>query len=388
MAPHDISSAVSSIIAAFHSLRDTVTKTKTKARPKPNKKKLNPNDRKRKHPKDAQTPPSKLTSTLTTAPSAIGDAYARGIVTHGAAFQAGDGEALASLAAVLVRLNTGLVDFISTFLQRSAAHGAKGQAGGVLDYNGLALLADASRIDSCRSLTHLRARLSRRARVPPPVLRTVGTTTSPRGDPRGSSSTAKPQTSNQLHWAFVRTRPRAERRRVGASAATPKTPASATTTGTPPYADARARHVATARQPHGAATSSLPKTPALSGPTAVEFSGVPEYAVPLRGGTMASPALKTTAPVPSPTPGGVGFIPTPPPPYSPPRRFPSTCTTTTTSTRLGEIPLHRWAEVPDFEEMERLNKEELARLRREGTDVGNGKRRGLFARLFRGTAVA
>ena len=458
MAPlrsHDVSTAVSSIIAAFHSLRDTVNQVRTNGPHKyrPKKKKDSGSGRHEKHKDDAQPAKAaqhkqrsltdRLEASVQCAPSAIYHEYVRGLISCGDQFQKGDDEALASLAATLVKLNAGLVDFISSFLHHgriadSMPHRDRPSKKRELDFSSLSLLAEASRMDACRSLTNLRYRLSQQSEC-----HTATTTLPPRSSKQPKANKSNPPTasdakryiprkSNQLRWAIVRTRPKAHgRKSATASNDFPKSKSQSR----PINPDKLEGHMsATARTgsrdqkkeilERSQNSSITPKSPTLSGTT----TAVSQNDHPSPTGftsynqtqlSTSSPSMQTiqpesqTPPVPPEIPLGISLprshratdaddsLETPPPRYSQismlPHRFASIKTTTTASTRLGEIPLHRWPDSADYDQISRLNAEagarndatdglaEYARIKQQGRAV---PRKGLFAKVFRKTPVA
>ena len=116
---HDVANAVSNIIAAFYSLRDTVAKVRSSRHGQSRGDEDSGNSRHRRHRDTRSTPlqgsksaSTRLDSSIANGPCKIQHEYAIGIINHGDRFQAGDDVALASLAATLVKLNTGLVNII------------------------------------------------------------------------------------------------------------------------------------------------------------------------------------------------------------------------------------------------------------------------------------
>ena len=435
---HDVSSAVSNIIAALCSLKETVVKIrgqtlKTGRAARGGKRK---GSRSTGHPKQSSSVSERLDHSLETAPAAIRSEYVNGLATHGDRFQAGDNEALACLAATLVKLNTGLVNIISAFLHggSNGCHSNSNVAKRVdnLDYASLAILSEASRIESCRSLADLRVRLSHKPARPlaaprPDLPRSARRTSNPRNNKQNASS---PKLSNQVQFAFIRSKPRGRRTRStsaggsGGSGTTTLINSPSTTPVANLLASPNNKKSITSSDPQRSNRSPdrqnlTPVSPALSGTTVVASPQSPQALIaspkPERKGPRLSrpqpkgqlPPVPPKIPLdgpPSPTPANLETtqkLATPLPRYSQlsnlPQRQPSTRTAATASTRLGEIPLHRWPEQYDFDEMSRLNAQasivnathdataEYARQKHQGA---SGPCRGLFAKVFRRTPVA
>ena len=435
---HDVSTAVSNIIAAFNSLRDTVCKIRTNSTKKSHKPPMKNRAKSNGMCKDEKSTQlgfgefgqasRRLDASLGSAPSAIHHEYARGLVTHGDRFQAGDSEALASLAATLVKLNTGLVNIISSFLNTDRKHHGKGprnlvRNGVDLDFASLALLSEASRIESCKSLADLRTRLSCQSPLAEPLSTTKPKRKKGRPNPKHRASSPAIHTSNQMKWALIRTRPKPQPRKHSTASAGSSTSRSDTLIGSEPSSPANGTfskpplaRTEPSRQKDkikGGAKSPKPiqspnnrnagttntriatvSTPNLLAQSQQTISGPPiPPKVPLNEPTTPLPMYEPF-PSPSQLPPRYSQISNLPPF---PRRFPSTRTATTASTRLGEIPMHRWPEQPDFDEMSRLNAEASAGRRvsdglteynKLKQDPRPAQRRGLFAKMFRKTPVA
>ncbi|CAA9965888.1 hypothetical protein PTMSG1_09247 [Pyrenophora teres f. maculata] len=150
----EVASCVAGIIEAFTNglnifkrLRERRKKRKTRKEPdKPDK------------PDPTSTAEHQLSKSLRRGPEEVAESYAEYYFSGlGPRFAKGDSIAHASLAETLIRLNTGLVAIIATFLNHDSK-GGKSQLD--LDYKSLTHLSDVSRREAIHSLTQLYQRLS------------------------------------------------------------------------------------------------------------------------------------------------------------------------------------------------------------------------------------
>ncbi|KAK4896299.1 hypothetical protein LTR27_005821 [Elasticomyces elasticus] len=143
MAQTNVSSCVLSIVASFSSGLDVFKQFREKRRRKQSYKS---NDK-------LDAGELRLARSLRQGQEDIGREYLQNVKTAGDQFAVGDVIAQTSLAEVLLKLNTGLVNIISTFLAR--------EKGGVkLNYESLTGLSDSSRLDTCRTLRQLFRRMT------------------------------------------------------------------------------------------------------------------------------------------------------------------------------------------------------------------------------------
>ncbi|KAK5686160.1 hypothetical protein LTS10_002274 [Elasticomyces elasticus] len=143
MAQTNVSSCVLSIVASFSSGLDVFKQFREKRRRKQRSKS---NDK-------LDAGELRLARSLRQGQEDIGREYLQNVRTAGDQFAVGDVIAQTSLAEVLLKLNTGLVNIISTFLGR--------EKGGVkLNYESLTDLSDSSRLDTCRTLRQLFRRMT------------------------------------------------------------------------------------------------------------------------------------------------------------------------------------------------------------------------------------
>ncbi|KAK5129764.1 hypothetical protein LTR08_002830 [Meristemomyces frigidus] len=152
MAHTNVSGCVLSIVTSFSSGLDVFKQLREKRT-------------RRKHSRMTQQQPDDeelhLTKSLRQGPEDIGREYQRSIHAAGDYFAVGDATAQTSLAEVLLKLNTGLVTIITSFLKRDKKDMQ-------LDYQSLTTLSEQSRIDTCRTLRQLSRRMHRQQQIPCP----------------------------------------------------------------------------------------------------------------------------------------------------------------------------------------------------------------------------
>ncbi|EME40388.1 hypothetical protein DOTSEDRAFT_75004 [Dothistroma septosporum NZE10] len=149
MAQTNVSSCVLSIIASFTSGVDVFKKFRESQKRTEGRRKKSGVDEEEE---------VRLTRSLRMGSKEIGREYQRSVYAAGEHFAQGDGIAQTSLAEILLKLNTGFVTIINTFL-------TKDKQVARLDYQSLTSLSERSRDDTCRTLRHLFRRLTQR-RVP------------------------------------------------------------------------------------------------------------------------------------------------------------------------------------------------------------------------------
>ncbi|KAI9703957.1 MAG: hypothetical protein M1820_005739 [Bogoriella megaspora] len=432
--PSDTCHSTSSIIAAFTSVFDVFKKFRSQ----------NQCWKRSKPEQDAEE--LVLSKSLRRSPVEIQDEYERGYQRHLERFANGDEVAHASLAKILLKLNTGLVEIVSAFLANSK-HKTP------CDYRPLIQLSDDSRREAIDTLYQLQQRLSQSEITPlhPRHTATRGSrtkkthVTSPtrskaKSAERTTCKPASPKLDNSRlpsagttvgkvsvkgagmpQYAFVR-RPRHGKRTVSGSSAssgnsslsissrsshstTLTTPSSSPchspdlrSSAPPPY---------TARDNHWKEQeSSDPKTVPKRKPVASQKQR-PSPEAERRSATVVPDGRARTAPPKPPKPEAYSHssnkraIPTPvehvqqneniiqplranvQKPRFQAARNSVAYSFASDSTKLGEIPLHKWTEQFDFEAMDRLNEEAAI----NGwipppPDHGGRKRRG-FLGLFK-----
>jgi len=272
---------------------------------------------------------------------------------------------------VLLKLNTGLVSIISSFLNRDKKDVQ-------LDYQSLTSLSERSRIDTCRTLRHLFRRMSQ-AHAPRPMLALQGSeqsaqpTAERKKKRRPSTKRTKMQgpmlarvviqdSSKRSQIALVKTK---ERRKKSTSSNAPSkmqseapSDVSMPLSSPPPYDVSESKHAPTRPEVHRSQTAPDMVKPRCKQSTANVRSP------PVSAKPEALQATKSTPRLHN----GVEhrFEPSPPVPTRPlledgePRRrklTPTYYSIASDSTKLGEIPLHKWPVPFDFDQMSIINKE-------------------------------
>ncbi|KAF2667056.1 hypothetical protein BT63DRAFT_328245 [Microthyrium microscopicum] len=329
--------------------------------------------RKRKKEEKAALDETRLSSSLKKGPLDIHAEYSKNYALQGERFREGDIHA--SLTAVLLKLNNGLVSIISTFL-------SGGKKGGDLDYGRLTSLSETSRMEAIDALSQLSYRLS-----------------------RSSLNLLKPST--KLDKAAKKKTDKKRDTRLDSKISIIRRVESANASA-PQLAIIRPLNSQTSQSSRSTAPryQAAPPTPAASPPL------TPLYELP------------SNKSVPNLAYGQSSALPTPPP--SPPqyshhrpttshgretkspaqkashkhtlsggrdpleeirrRRMdkmtPSLYTFASDSTKLGEIPMHRWNQPFDYNEMAKLNAQAAANPT-PPVHVKKAKK-GLFSRFRRG----
>ncbi|KAI9728382.1 MAG: hypothetical protein M1828_003782 [Chrysothrix sp. TS-e1954] len=370
MASADIASTIASIIASFGNAREVLKRVCASLKLEKNAKKLGAataNARKR------------LLKSLRLGPKEIKHEYSRGLTAHGKRFKVGDGLAQTSLATTLLKLNSGLVDIISRFLKG-------GQTRIHPDYVSLAALSDSSRMETKQSLGALRQRLGHAASPMEGKSSRMPATTrkAPIGKTKAQVRMKQPKKSGS--WALVRSKPSAQKLQ---SSSTPNLLGS----GAAPKQPGKKTNPATTTPP-ALALQSPPISPLdLSQDRPRPKAKVPRK--PVEPTHLRSTSAPSTVPIPTHTHPSNDAIPPPRPPKIPlqqprppirkprmPRMpIPSFYSTTTSSTKLGEIPMHKWSAPFDFDEMSRVNAEAAAEAGSFLPAKKPGK--GLLGRMFK-----
>ncbi|KAK4497539.1 hypothetical protein PRZ48_011990 [Zasmidium cellare] len=338
MAQTNVSSCVISIIASFTSGLDVFKKFRASRK-----------SRKRRSKKNASVDDEERISEEHTG--------------CGIQFAHGDGVAQTALAEILLKLNTGLVTIINTFLTRDK-HDTK------LDYQSLTSLSERSRLDTCRTLRQLYRRLMQ-LRIPAPVYpenhrhqertRTMSNLSaatkrkisSPRHHKVKGPMLARvviADSSRPSQVAMVR--PGERRRKPGhnSSSASPKVQSSTSLALQPPELPSRPPN-------HRAQTLPRGDLKPYRKHSAMDLSHKEVRRDERLRATQSTPRLVATIPEFRPLPP----MPTsaPSPAMEPRRRKPTPTyySIESDATKLGEIPMHKWAEPYDFDAMSRLNRE-------------------------------
>ncbi|KAF2707394.1 hypothetical protein K504DRAFT_384104 [Pleomassaria siparia CBS 279.74] len=391
-------------------------------------KRLRERRRRRKHSKSKdQIDPTvssaerQLSQSLKRGTTDIQTQYNRNYFKAGDRFAKGDAIAHASLAETLIKLNTGLVSIIATFLNHDTKQHLK------LDYKSLTDLSDASRFEAIGSLNQLFQRLSQShvnlnvyrssscgqcgsmkhkdcpgviSRYSPSSKGSVSSDKKRQTSPKSRSSThmitrvsLKSNSSTQTRLAVVR--PRASRKSSSSSSSYSSTKShsafdpsytSPVESPLPQYAqlDPFPAHKSSAHK--ASATSSRRRANSIDGPGPITWPHTrSDNTLPL-----PTPHLKSQPPKRSPPPPPrEKQDPLCPGPLLKARRLDkptfSTYTFASGSTKLGEIPQRNWNTPWDYDEAERMNQEAAMRRRTSSVESKPKAKKGMFKFLRRST---
>lgn len=250
----------------------------------------------------------------------------------------------------------------------------------MLDYQNLSVLSDATKIQTCQTLSGLRHRLSQQYRsTKVPGNRKEGSPlhTLDQPQPRSKAKNAtknKPspgrgQVSNKIHWAVVRTRPKHPRKQSASS--TGSSGSSAIVASQTPKV--RSPQLATQprrkQKPHRVSMPEkrLASAQATPGPSKLAL----HHAV--TPGWFMETSDHTAAPHPNPIPRRRGKQPTD-----------SFYSFASDSTKIGEIPFHKLPVPFDFEAVERFNEsaDQAPGMLEQSVNPRQGKKRGFFAKML------
>ncbi|OCK78628.1 hypothetical protein K432DRAFT_331697 [Lepidopterella palustris CBS 459.81] len=404
MSNADVSNCVSLIIHAFTNGLDIFKRLRERRRRKKNK-------------VQAQPDPSsgdelQLSNSLRKGPLDIQTHYERNYEAVGERFAKGDAIAHASLAETLIKLNTGLVGIIASFLNSDRKEHLH------LDYKSLTNLSEASRTEAVDSLNQLYQRLShsninlyqpkigcprcgssKHANCGAVATRHTSTyrhsNTEKRKQQAGKAGSTRSRSntptivrmplksSSQSQLVVVRPRNRRTTSSSSASSSrgSTKSPSNASTALTTPYASPLASPEYTTMDPF---QFQVPPTP--------KIGNQKPSASPRRKSAPAPEQRPQTWPHAKPDTSSIPVMSKPPKPQTPhkayppyqekqpfspitpkyssvrptniPRRLdkatPSAYSFASDSTKLGEIPMRKWTIPFDFEAMDRLNAEAMA----------------------------
>lgn len=271
------------------------------------------------------------------------------------------GVAQTALAEILLKLNTGLVTIINTFLTRDKQDTK-------LDYQSLTSLSERSRVDTCRTLRQLYRRITQ-VRVPAQVYpdnhrqedrakarsnlsaATRRKISSPKHHKVKGPMLARvviADSSRPSQVAMVRPGERRRKSPQSSSSASPKVQSSTSLPLQAPELPLRPPNHRSQTLPHGDrrpqrkhSAMDIPKVRREEKLRATQST--PRLAAPL-------PDYEPLPPIPNSAPL---------PAMEPRRRKPTPTyySIESDATKLGEIPMHKWAEPYDFDAMSRLNRE-------------------------------
>ena len=308
-----------------------------------------------------------------------------------------------SLAEILLKLNTGLVGIISSFLNSDRKNDMQ------LDYQALTQLSDRSRIDTCRSLRQLFKRMTQ-----PPLLPAIASREQLEAPRERSSSRPRRKRNHSAGHAKVKgpmlarvviqdssrpsqiamVKPSERRKKSSSSSSGSELSKASSTPSTPPpeYApEPPPRPVAVRSKTAPAVPDNKPrkKHSAANLPTQPPQQNGPKQAARSTPRLQTMPELDVpTGPPPVPTshhhPSNAAAQSTPTLPHRTRKPTPTYYSIASDSTRLGEIPLHKWDVPFDFDRMEALN-QQAERQGWPGNELGaeEGRKRGWgLRRLF------
>ncbi|KXS93798.1 hypothetical protein AC579_5050 [Pseudocercospora musae] len=353
----------------------------------------------------------RLAKSLRQGPEDIGREYQRSIISVGGHFAQGDLIAQTSLAEVLLKLNTGLVSVINAFLSRNK-HDTK------LDCQSLTSLSERSRGDTCNALRQLYRRMVHQSTSIPRAIRSTDgdrkqldaqSRSVALTDRRSRKPAASPKrtrvrgpmlarvviadSSEPSEVAMVRPGERKKKRSSSGISSMAQSCSSLALPAPLPTPPPQYTAVAPSIRPqHHRPSTRLEKhlpqqktsstdvgtMPGRSRPDALRATrSTPRLEHIVQEYSDQLPAIPATVPLPSVKP------------IEPRRRLHKTTPTmysiASDSTKLGEIPLHKWSEPVDFDAMSLVNKEAMM----NGWPVLDGdlteqrKKRGGLLRLFR-----
>ncbi|PPJ57798.1 hypothetical protein CBER1_00130 [Cercospora berteroae] len=341
MANTSVSSCVVSIISSFTSGRDVFKRFRELRGSK--------KSRTKEQDKTGRNDEVQLVSSLRRGPEDIGREYQRSISAVGEHFAHGDVVANTALAEVLLKLNTGLVTVMNAFLARDKKETA-------LDYQSLTALSDASRVDTCRALRELYHRMlrSKSPRVPqqvsnvdlrsPAKHRSVSKRARARAPVLARVVIADSSKPGQV--AMVRSGERKKRK---------ATKGGSTEISTATQSTAKVAVTSAMRLPAPGGPKS-PPLPATNTRSQLSLHAQPEPRSK-QSATLLNSASRSAEPAHRHLPWELSSTARPYPRRRANKPTPTFYSEASDATKLGEIPLHKWAQPVDFDEMSRLNKE-------------------------------
>ncbi|OCK99495.1 uncharacterized protein K441DRAFT_538868 [Cenococcum geophilum 1.58] len=403
MSSADTCNCVASITSSFANGLDIFKRLRERRRKKKTK-------RVRTQPDPKSGNELKLGNSLRRGPAEIQTHYERNYGAAGERFAKGDAIAHASLAETLLKLNTGLVGIIASFLNqdRKDLH---------LDYKSLTNLSDASRVEAIDTLNQLYQRLSqsnvalyqpnlgcphcgslKHARCGAVSTRNTSTDRHSNGKKPRKRQTGGKAASSRSHsntptiarvpgksssqTQLVVMRPRNRRTTssssTSSSGGSTRSPSTASTVVTTPHSSpltspnyttinpfqyqapfapkaGNFRPLAAPKRKPPPIPSQRPQTWPHGKPDSSNAPAMPKLPITSTSHQTPQPSEKQQL-VPS---TGLALGPT-----SVPRRLdkatPSAYSFASDSTKLGEIPMRKWTTPYDFEAMDRLNAEALA----------------------------
>lgn len=367
-----VSSGVRSIIDSFLNGLDILSKLGEK-----HKRKKHSDDR--RHADDGST---RLSRSLRQGPLEIGGEYERGMRGLGERYARGDGIAQTSLAEILLRLNSGLVGIIASFLNRDRGNPT-------VDYHSLTDLSEVSRRDSLNVLRQLYQRMASRhvpaqihhGRRPEKMKKSTQKVSSREAKIRGPTIARVTIEDSSKRSQLAVVKPKKKSPSSSSSNLTKVASHSSSTTAV--------NSLPSARRPQQKRSESSPAL--LNQPSVANIETV-QQTTQRRSPPPASESSTGLLPAYSQYPPQQQSRLSPPMQRRPPNNqrrkdTPTMYSIATDSTKLGEVPLHKWAVPYDFDAMSTMNREAMQSgwplVDLDGNTVNKPKKRfGLF-RLFR-----
>lgn len=255
-----------------------------------------------------------------------------------------------ALAEILLKLNTGLVTVINAFLARDKKESP-------LDYHALTALSDTSRVGTCRALRELCHRMMRfkSSEVPQqvsgsdlrsPTRRRSG---SKRARARGPvlARVVIADSKKPGEVAMVRSGERRKKKK--------KTPQSdSTDTSMAPQSNASLSATSATQAPAFAEPTHAPLLATTKSQLALHAQHEPRRK---QSALLLGPNPRLAASTHRQLPWEPSLAARPQPARRANKPTPTFCSEASDATKLGEIPLHKWAEPVDFDAMSMLNKE-------------------------------
>ncbi|KAK3720662.1 hypothetical protein LTR37_003712 [Vermiconidia calcicola] len=373
MAHSNVASCVLSIVGSFANGLDVFKKLRDKRRRKRRPKKAD----------NVEEQELRLSRSLRQGPEDIGREYQRSLYAAGYDYEMGDAIAQTSLAEIILRLNSGLVGIITSFVN-SDKHNVQ------LDYRSLTDLSERSRIDTCRTLRQLFKRMTEVRRplaildngienaVQKPTIEDSAVSanrrrkaqnehTKVRGPMIARVVIADSKKASQI--ALVKPGERRKKSHSssssGSSSLTKAHSQSTTNVTTPTSTPPPEYTVEDYSRPTAHRSRTAPDVPRprrKQSAANVSTASLPPNREALRA-AQSTPWLESTLPpVAEPLPPMPNTAPLSDVATSPmlPRRrkpTPTYYSVASNETKLGEIPLHKWTVPYDFDRMSMLNRE-------------------------------
>ncbi|KAF2204095.1 hypothetical protein GQ43DRAFT_469359 [Delitschia confertaspora ATCC 74209] len=351
-----VSSCVSSILEAFSNSLDIFKRLRERHRNRKGRKSG------KKGGSSASTAETQLNDSLSKAPEDIRQEYSRNYDKSGERFAKGDTPSQVALTETLLKLNTGLVSIIATFLDHKNPSGTHL----ALDFKALTMLSDTSKEDVIKALNDLAWRLSQ-PNAAIDQSKDIRNSRNTRSRTASHSPLKAPtiarvsvKSSSQTQLAIIRPRPRNQ---CKPSPLSPTSSSSRKSSDTLSKLSASAAR--TTSSPTLSSSSAYTKFPRsrndslIGASNPMSINSIPQFPNTRQ---RHDSLIHNTSPLP-PSPYTKNIVPITS--QLPPSRNFSTASRTSNytflsdSTQLGEIPMRKWTYPFDYAEAERLNRQAL-----------------------------